>query len=157
MNHRAAASKTCCFKRKHRWWQTFCSYFNFKMPKSKKSKQDSIVTRSDLTNWFLGPLLREIPQNQLPTTIDCLRHYYFLKETEFGGRTTSIEKGDLCKRIARMVHEIWSLASIYTTKKLANIEKKVRRKVDKAQSCVLPTRCYDTSSVLRLRACAPAS
>ena len=137
MNHRAAALKTCCFKKAQVAAAILIlkllKVHIFKMPNPKKSRQDSIVTRSALTNWFLGTLLWEIPCQQLPTTVDCIRHYMYLKETEFDGKPNNSQKNHICKRVADAVIEIWHTASIYTIRKPETIQKKVRREVDKLE------------------------
>ena len=115
----------------HRWL-----LLSFKMHKrdSKKSRKEGIATRSDLTNWFLGSLISELSATQLPTTIEILSYYLYLRETTSDSKYVSKEeRAELFKNIVPKITEIWKGASIFTIRKDNDIKRKIGREVDKLE------------------------
>ena len=100
---------------------------------SKRSRSDSIRTRSANTNWFIGTLTPELKKNQLPDVIDVLRYYQHRKETEFGTSIGKIDRANLCTEISLEIIKLWKSHSIFTVRKVDDVKKKLVREVDKLQ------------------------
>ena len=89
---------------------------------SKKPKQDAYRTRSASTNWFLGPLLFELPRSQLPTILEVLKFYLHKKETEYGPKISKAQKSILCNEVGLIVIGIWQECSIFLSENLKMLE-----------------------------------
>ena len=101
---------------------------------AKKSRTEGMATRSTLTNWFFGALISALSTNQLPTTLDILQYYLFLRESKLKNNYYMLnDKNFVFKRIASEVAEIWKTASIFTIRKEEDIRRKIASEVDKME------------------------
>ena len=101
---------------------------------AKKSRTEGMATRSTLTNWFFGALISALSTNQLPTTLDILQYYLFLRESKLKNNYYMLnDKNFVFKRIASEVAEIWKTASIFTIRKEDDIRRKIASEVDKME------------------------
>ena len=102
---------------------------------AKKSRNEGVATRSSLTNWFFGSLISALCTNQLPTTIDILRYYLYLRDSKMSHNYYKMsDKNFLFKMIARELTEIWNDASIFTIRKEEDIRRKVATEVEKMEN-----------------------
>ena len=108
----------------------------YKMPrKTKRIKAGGASTRSLQLNWFLGYMLDDLPNEQLPTIFDVVSYYQWQRESIFASQPTMSrdDRNTIFKWITEKLISIWHSASIYTIRKESDIRRKLSKEVAKLE------------------------